>query len=102
MQRRVRVVRRRMPVTVQRRIRTTLKKGELTKHGYSIRKSDEARHRALAKAVKEDGALTVYKRLNLLYVWNKNNNPDIARVAKEDMEWVGKTYGIEVDGYSFR
>ena len=85
-----------------RRIRSTVKRGELTKHGYSVHSGDSLRHQALSKSVREDGALTVYKRLNLLYVWNKKRNPAVAKTAREDMEWVGRKYGVQVDGYSFR
>ena len=81
-----------MPKSVQRRIQETLREGELIKHGYRMRASATARHRALAKAVREDGGLTVYRRLNLLEVWNRNDDPDLARIARADKEWVKKTY----------
>ena len=81
-----------MPKETQRRIQETLDEGELIKHGYRMRASEASRHRALAKAVREDGGLTVFHRLNLLEVWNKNDNPDLARIARADKEWVKKTY----------
>jgi hypothetical protein len=46
--------------------------GELRKHGYSTRKSAVARRRALAKAVREDGATTVWRRLHAQYVLRKS------------------------------
>jgi len=93
---------RRMPKRIQEKIRRELREGELVKHGYSMHKPAKLRHQALAKSVEEDGALTVYRRLNLLYVWNKNQNPKLARIAKSDMEWVGETYGVKQDdGYTF-
>ena len=81
-----------MPKSVQRRIQETLREGELIKHGYRMRASATARHRALAKAVREDGGLTVHKRLILLYTWNKNDDPDLARIARADANWVKKKY----------
>ncbi len=38
-------------------------KGELRKHGYDIHHSPRKRRKALDKAVREDGATTVYRRL---------------------------------------
>ncbi|MEM3507468.1 MAG: hypothetical protein QXT31_07455 [Candidatus Bathyarchaeia archaeon] len=98
---RKKIVLERMPLSIQKRIRETLKKGELTKHGYSLSLPEDARRAALSKAVAEDGALTIFKRLNLLYIWNKNRNPSLAEKAKEDRDWVGKTYGVEVNGFKF-
>lgn len=91
-----------MPVETQKRIRETLKAGELSKHGYAMSANVDSRHRALAKAVDEDGASTVAKRLNLLFVWNKDKNPRLARVAKADRNWVGRRFGVEVDGFRFK
>jgi len=84
--------RKKMPRSVQRRIRETLRQGELIKHGYRMSASERARHRALAEAVREDGGLTVYRRLNLLELWNQNDDPKLARIARADKEWVKKTY----------
>jgi len=93
---------RKMPKAVQRRIRETLEEEALTRHGYSMSASAGSRHRALAKAVSADGAVTVYRRLLLLRLWNRDQNPALADIAHSDAMWVGKTYGVKADGYSFQ
>lgn len=81
-----------MPVAVQKRIQEGLENEELTKHGYRMSMGEASRHRALAKAVEEDGGLTVLRRLNLLFVWNKDRNPRLAKVARQDGNWVKNEY----------
>lgn len=83
---------RKMPRATQIRIKAELEPEELSKHGYRMRASALSRHRALASAVQEDGAFTVHKRLNLLYVWNKSDDPDLAKIARADRNWVKHTY----------
>ena len=90
--RKIVIVSSRMPASVQKRIRATLQKGELTKHGYSMYAPASQRHKALEKSIREDGARTVFRRLMLLYVWNKNDDPHLAKIAREDAEWVAKNY----------
>jgi len=43
-----------------------LRKGELIKYGYQYRLSDSLRQAALKKAIKRYGALSVYRKLELL------------------------------------
>jgi len=90
-----------MPVAVQKKIRAGLQRGELTKHGYSMSDSQDSRRRALRKAVAEDGAATVYRRLLLLRLWNKKRNPKLASIADFDALWVARTYGVQTDGFRF-
>lgn len=94
--------RKKMSVAVQKRIKASLEEEELTKHGYSMSAKVRSRHIALGKAVREDGPTTVYRRLLLLRLWNRDRNPKLAGIADEDAQWVGKTYGLKVNGYSFR
>mgnify|MGYP000701639980 CR=1 FL=1 len=68
-----------------------LEEGELTKHGYHLDKSLIARHRALNKSVKEDGYVTVIRRLNLLRIFNKKNK-DKYDLITSDMEYLRKKY----------
>ncbi|TLX65628.1 MAG: hypothetical protein E6L02_07950 [Thaumarchaeota archaeon] len=75
-----------------RKLRSNLDTGELTKHGYHLNKTDNARHVALKKAIREDGAATATKRLQLIEVWNKRNHPRRAAIARKDRKWVVKTY----------
>lgn len=72
-------------------------KGALRKHGYSIKKSEAARHRALASAVAEYGALSVFKKLNAQYVFRKRTDPAAARIFEADRDWVRDQY--KVDGF---
>ena len=65
-----------------------LKKGDLTKHNYSLKSSKLSRHRALNKAIKEYGALSVYRKLNALAVYTKNTSPLTSKTAKSDRNWI--------------
>lgn len=68
----------------------TLKKGELGLFGYrnvstlSIRQ----RHIALNKAEKKLGTLSLFRKLNALYVVNKNKNKKLASIFLQDRDWV--------------
>lgn len=73
-------------------------KGALRKHGYSVKKGEAARHRALASAIREYGALSVYRKLNAQYVFRKNYDPENAARFKADMEWVKENF--KVDGFA--
>jgi len=68
-------------------------KGSLTKLGYSMSKSSQSRHVALGKAVRKYGYRSVMGKVNALYVFNKNNNPSLAKKASSDKKWLKKTYG---------
>lgn len=72
-------------------------KGALTKFGYSIKKSRQARRIALRKAVRKYGALSVYRKLMAQYVFRKNYAPDQAAKFRSDAEWVRDQY--KVDGF---
>ena len=60
----------------------------LTRYGYSTAKSEKARHTALNKALKADSPLTISRRLQALSTFHKNNDIQLARLVKEDAEWV--------------
>lgn len=74
-----------------------LRKGELRQFGYSNVKtlSETDRHSALKKAVKTLGSLTIWKKLNAIYVYNKNTNPQYAAIYNKDRNWVRETYGLK-------
>ena len=72
-------------------------KGALRRHGYSVKKDEGARHRALTKAIGEYGALSVYRKLNAQYVFRKNYDPKNAARFKADAEWVRDKF--KVDGF---
>jgi len=83
--------------------RTTIKKigplrqGDLKQYGYqqihtlTVKK----RHQALAKAVIKYGSLSVWKKVNVLYVFNKHTNPELSELYDEDRKWIKYTYGLK-------
>jgi hypothetical protein len=74
-----------------------LRKGEMSKFGYIGIKhlSRGKRHAALAKAVAALGSLSVWKKINVLYVFFKNTHPDLSNKFNEDKNWIKKTYGLK-------
>ncbi len=67
-----------------------LKKGELTKYGYHADLSEAARHEALKKALSEFSPLSLFRKLNAVYVLNKNRDKKRAAIFKADAKWVIK------------
>jgi len=65
-----------------------LKKGSLSHFGYSTKISKSKRHKSLKKAIKSIKPLSIYRKLNALYVLNKNRNPITAKLFKDDAEWL--------------
>ena len=66
----------------------TLKKGLLIKYGYHnvATLSLEERHTALQKAIKAYGPLSVSRKLNAVYVYNRKSA--VGRIFKADRDWV--------------
>jgi hypothetical protein len=72
-----------------------LEKGTLSKYGYRnvIHLKKEEREKALKKAVKRGiNELTLIKKLNALYILNKNINPKLANIFKKDMKFAQGLY----------
>jgi hypothetical protein len=69
-----------------------LRKGELTKHGYSVKAPTEERHAALKRAVAEFGDLNVYRKLDAVAKLSVKLAPESSKVFKMDREWLKKTY----------
>ena len=71
-----------------------LRHGLLAKFGYSHVKtlSQSQRHVALEKAVRAYGALSVFRKLNAVYVYSKKTAPASSRIFKADRDWIGATY----------
>lgn len=65
-----------------------LKKGDLSQYGYASDKKVEERHKALKKASKKYGSTSVFRKLNALYVYNKNKSPERANTFKADRDFV--------------
>ncbi len=75
-------------------INIPLKKGELSKYGYKASYTAKVRRKALEKAIKSYGALSVYRKLNAVYVLNKNRSPSSSRSFLRDRNWVKSNYYI--------
>jgi len=90
--------RRSKPQSKQTRI-GPLKHGDLIKHGYEsvITKTKNERHKSLEKAVQEYGSLTVWKKLNVLFILHKNSNPSLSTLFLKDRNWIRSTYGIKAE-----
>jgi len=66
--------------------------GKLKKYGYSTKKSETARHRALAKAVKAYGALSVFRMLNAQVIFRKRQPDHAKSVFIKDRDWIKQKY----------
>ena len=74
-----------------------LRKGELTQFGYEKVKtlSQKKRRKALKLAVAKYGSLSVWKKINVLYVYNKYMNPKLSELYNDDKKWIKNTYGLK-------
>lgn len=70
-----------------------LRKGEITKFGYSSKHTTEVRHIALRKAVAALGPLSTYRKLDAVAKLALRIAPDSARIFAADRDWVAKTFG---------
>ena len=69
-----------------------LRKGTLRKHGYSTSRTVASRHNALSKAVRSEGALPIFRKLNAVATLNKNRSPATSKKFLADRNWVKRTY----------
>ena len=71
-----------------------LRHGLLAKFGYShvASLSLHQRHTALEKAVKAYGSLSVFRKLNAVYVYSRKTAPSSSRIFKADRDWIGTKY----------
>lgn len=91
-----------------------LRKGELTKYGYEIFQKDrngeyifesdgkthkvvseEKRHKALRKAVKEYGPLGVFRKLDAVAKLSARATSQGSKIWEKDRDWVRKTFDIK-------
>ena len=70
-----------------------LRKGELSKYGYSITESEDKRHKALKKAIEEYGALGVYRKLDAVSKLTERTIPEASKKWAKDRDWVKEKYG---------
>lgn len=76
-----------------------LKPGRLGKYGYKDIKNitQKSRQNALGLAIKEYGPLSVMRRINILFVMNKNR-PELRKIYEDDKKWIYKNYDVVVGG----
>lgn len=77
--------------TKKRRI-GPLRKGLLTKFGYSTKAPEGTRKNALRKAIGAYGALSTYRKLNAVAKLTRKSNPKASHVYKDDREWLRSQY----------
>lgn len=67
-----------------------MEKDVLKKYGYDNIKllSKTARQIALKKAIKENKALSVYRRIIAIATLNKNKNPELYKILRDDALWI--------------
>lgn len=69
----------------------TLKKGDLSRHGYQLKgKTSVSRHKALKKARRVFSKNELIRKLNALSILLKNTNRELAFKAYDDMKYVQK------------
>lgn len=68
------------------------KKNSLGKYGYTTHANTQQRHVALEKAIKAYGAHSVWSKLNVVSILNKNRSPEISNVFTMDKNWVKKEF----------
>lgn len=75
-------------------IRIHLTKGSLGMYGYKgvSTKTSTERRSYLKEALKHEDALPIFRKLNALYVVNKNKNPCLSAIFESDRNWVQSKY----------
>ena len=71
-----------------RRVLPSLKKGSLTKFGYTVRESAENRRKALHKALKEYGYSSLIKKLNAVRLLTRNTSPANSKIYDSDIKYL--------------
>ena len=65
-----------------------LRKGELSKYGYSFRIGEDKRHHALRQAIDEFGALGVFRKLTAVANLTEKTAPEASRIFNADRKWI--------------
>lgn len=71
-----------------------LRKGELSKHGYSYKSPESDRHISLQRAIREYGPLSTYRKLNAVAKLSSRVNPTAASTFSADRNWIRSQYGV--------
>jgi len=69
-----------------------LRKGELQRFGYSYKLPESIRHSSLRAAIKQLGALNVYRKLDAVAKLSATANPQSSRVFAADRDWIRSHY----------
>lgn len=72
-----------------------LRQGELVKHGYSTEKSVVERHQALTRAMREFGALGVFRKLDAVAKLTTRTSPETSRKFSTDRDWIRSHYNLK-------
>ena len=67
-----------------------LRKGTLGKYGYKTKFTVSQRREALRKAVVGESYATVVRKLNAVATLQRNTNPRVYKILRDDMAWVQK------------
>jgi len=70
-----------------------LRKGELSKYGYTLKISEKESHKALKKAIEKFGPLGVYRKLDAVTKLTSRTIPEASKMFEKDRDWVKETYG---------
>lgn len=60
--------------------------------GYKLSQSASVRRKHLASAVKKKGYGHVMKKVNALYIFNRNKYPSKGKLLSSDKKWLSKKY----------
>lgn len=78
------------------KIPTVLEKGELKKYGYSnVRNLANRDRRSILQQIVKDteNPLSLFRKLNILSIYNRNQDPSMAELYKNDADWVRDKFG---------
>lgn len=71
-----------------RRVLPSLKKGSLTKFGYTVHETAEKRRKALHKALKAYGYSSLIKKLNAVRLLTRNTSPGNSKIYDSDIKYL--------------
>jgi len=69
-----------------------LSPGTLSRLGYKTSDNATNRRRALKRTLRNEDPLRIFRKMNALYVLNKNNYPSRASKYLSDRNWVKREY----------
>ena len=72
-----------------------LKKGELSRFGYSYKNPESARHSSIRYAIKELGALNLYRKLDAVAKLTVLTSPKASQTFAADRDWIRAHYVLK-------